>query len=545
MKRTDLIALLFSLVAVAAAHLVADRVFEHMPHIEDEMAYVWQAQVLAGGKLTLPSPPDPKSILVPFVVDYDGRRFGKYPLGWPLVLAFGLLLHARDWINPILAGASVWLTYRLGKKLFDERVALCAALLTVTSPFVLLNSGSLLSHPWSLFLSLAFALAWLDTFDLIQYEGHQVHTVRAANTGGTPAVSPRRAPGPNGVRDGKGKSFESFVSFVFGEHPPAWLTVSVAGLSLGVLALTRPLTAAAVGLPFFIHGLLLLIRGDKRTRRRVLTLGLLAALVSALVLLWQFVVTGDPLLNPYTLWWKYDKIGFGPGFGRQPGGHSLDWAWVNLKISFQSGWGDFFGWGRASWLFLPFGLAALGRNARAWLVACVFPSIVLLYSAYWIGSNLYGPRYYFEGFYSLTLVSAAGMFWLAERVLKEAPARRWMQIATAFLAVCLIGNDLGVYLPARLEAMTGLYGITRSMLAPFETERAQALTPALVIVHFKREWTEYGGLLELQNAELTSPFTFALSQGSGADALLARDYPGRRLLYYYSDSPNDFFDAPR
>jgi 4-amino-4-deoxy-L-arabinose transferase-like glycosyltransferase len=513
MKFTNLIAALLSLIAILAAYLVADRVFERMPHIEDEMAYVWQAQALNEGKLMLPSPPDPKSIMIPFVVDYHGQRFGKYPPGWPLVLDFGLLLHIREWVNPLLAGASVWLTYRLAKKLFDQRVALVAALLTLTSPFFLLNSGSLLSHSWSLFLSLAFVLAWLDAV------AHHNDTENTKNRRGVHAFVARK--------------------------PPAWLTVWVAGLSLGVLALTRPLTAAAVGLPFLIHGVILLLRGDRSICLRVLTIGLLAALVSTLVPLWQFAVTGDPLLNPYTLWWKYDKIGFGSGIGRQPGGHSLYWAWVNLKFSFGAGWGDFFGWGHVSWLFLPFGIVALGRAARRWLVACVFPSIVLLYVAYWVGSDLYGPRYYFEGFCSLTLVSAAGIFWLAERAMKEGQAYKWMKIAVSSFVVFLIGYNLSVYLPKRLKTMTGLYGITRSMLAPFETKQAKALTPALVIVHFNKEWTEYGGLLGLQDAELTSPFVFALSRDLPTDSLLARDYPNRHVLYYYSDQPNEFFDSPR
>ncbi len=496
MSRIDRIALFISLVAIAAAYLVSVRVYGQMPHIEDEMAYVWQAQVLAQGKVMLPSPVDAKSFLVPFVVDYQGQRFGKYPLGWPLMLALGVLLHARAWVNPILSGLGVWLTYLLGKKVFDERIALLSAALMVTSPFFLMNSGSLLSHPWSLFLTLGFALAWLDTFG-----------------------AERKL--------------------------PAWLTVCVAGLSLGILAMTRPLTAVGVGLPFFVHGIILLIRGDKSIRFKVLTIGLLAAFVAVLVALWQFAVTGDLMLNPYTLWWKYDKIGFGEGFGRQAGGHSLYWAWINLKVSFDAGWGDFFGWGSASWLFLPFGLWALGRNARAWLVASVFPLIVLLYMAYWIGSNLYGPRYYYEGFFSLTLVSAAGMFWLAERVAKEGRLRKWMRIATLLLGVFLIGYNLIVYLPKRLNGMTGLYGINRAMLAPFETAQAKELTPALVIVHFQKDWTEYGGLLELQNANLSSPFILALSRGSSIDAALTHDYPDRHIIYYYTDEPDQFFEFPK
>ncbi|HUI89204.1 MAG TPA: glycosyltransferase family 39 protein [Anaerolineales bacterium] len=508
----DRVALLLSLVAVIAAYLVADRVFGRVPHVEDEMAYVWQAQVLAQGRLTLPSPPDPTSLMVPFVVDYHGQRFGKYPLGWPMALALGLLLHARDWVNPILAGLALWLTYRLGKKLFDERIALLAALLTLTSPFFLMISGSLLAHPWCLFLSLAFVLAWLDTF------------------------RPERPPA---------QKEKPLVGFVFQQSAPKWLTVSVAGLSLGALAWTRALTALGVGLPFFVHGVILLVRGDRSTRRRVLTIGSLAVLVAALIPLWQFTVTGNPILNPYTLWWPYDKVGFGPGIGSEPSGHDLHWAWYNLDTSLKVGWGDFFGWGHVSWLFLPFGLWSLGRAAPKWLVALVFPSLLFVYMAYWIGSDLYGPRYYFEGFYSLSLVSAAGIFWLAERVFRSGRWRRWMQIATFSLGAILIGYNLTVYLPQRLEGMMDLYGISRSMLAPFETSEARSLTPALVIVHYQKEWTEYGGLLELENAELTSPFIFALSQGDILDRTLANDFPGRRVIYYYTDQPDVLYASPR
>ncbi len=141
MSRSTIFAAFLSLLAVFAGFLVHDRVFERMAHIEDEMAYVWQAQGIAGGRLTLPSPPVPKSFLIPFVVDYHGQRFGKYPLGWPVMLAVGEKFGLRFLVNPLLAGLGVWLTFRLGKRLFGETVGLLAAGLTLTSPFFLMNSG--------------------------------------------------------------------------------------------------------------------------------------------------------------------------------------------------------------------------------------------------------------------------------------------------------------------------------------------------------------------------------------------------------------------
>ncbi len=79
----DLVAMLLAVVGFIASALVTQRVFEGIPHIEDEIAYVWQAKALADWHLTVPSPPQERSFLVPFVVDYLGLRFGKYPPGWP------------------------------------------------------------------------------------------------------------------------------------------------------------------------------------------------------------------------------------------------------------------------------------------------------------------------------------------------------------------------------------------------------------------------------------------------------------------------------
>ena len=65
MTRADKVALLFSLLAFLAAFWIANNVFEDMAHLEDEFAYIWQAQVIASGKLTIESPPHPKVFLFP------------------------------------------------------------------------------------------------------------------------------------------------------------------------------------------------------------------------------------------------------------------------------------------------------------------------------------------------------------------------------------------------------------------------------------------------------------------------------------------------
>lgn len=515
MSRVDRIAILICLIAVAAAAWISVRIYEGLPHLEDEVAYTWQAKLVARGKLTVPSPEVcPKCYLVPFVIDHNGQRFGKYPLGWPVVLAAGEAANARQVVNPLLAGLAVWFSYLIGKKLFGEGTGLLTAILTATSPFFLMLSGSFLSHTWSLLLALAFTLAWLDAFH------HPNPRLPVKYQRSLPMVT--------------------------------------AALCIAVLALTRPLTAVGVALPFGLHAVYLLFRSDSGTRRRLLAFGVLAGSISALHIAWQYAVTGDPFLNPYTLWWPYDTIGFGPGVGRQEGGYTLHDAWLNIQFSISYGLSDLFGWPGISWIFMPAGILAimaqphLRRRVGIWLAAALLPAMVITYMLYWIGSWLYGPRYYFEGIISATLLSAAGIQWLAGRLPWNMPVHHdlfpWngrqlvrFVLVSSTVAVLIISNIL-YYLPLRLNGMVGLYGVSRACYAPFESARAQAAIPALVFVRVEGKWIDYGCMIDMSSPFYDSDFVLVISRNDVINAQIAAEHPGRTVLYY--DPVTQEFSSP-
>lgn len=502
MRKAGWIALLLSIAGVVAAYRVGDKVFEQLPHVEDEMAYVWQANVFARGRLTAPSPPDVEAMYVPFVVNHNGQRSAKYPPGWPMLLSFGVRLGLRSWVNPLLAGVAIWLTYRLGSKIFSRVIGLLASFLTLTSPFFLVLSGSLDSNPFTLVLSLIFILAWLDTFGLAK-----------------PQEGDLRKP------------------------IPKWLTVTIAGLSLGLLALTRPLTAVGVGLPFFVHGLVLLIQGKADVRWRVLAIGGITMALASFFFVWQSGVTGSPFIDPYTLWWSHDRIGFGPGIGINQGGHTLRIGIHDAGIMLSATWQDLFGWKTYSWLFLPFGFVAIRRNRAGWLALSVFTSLVCVYVLYWAQVTRYGPRYYYEGLYGLTLVTAAGIAWLAQRT-RSGGWRVARVLLLGGLIAALITYDLTVYLPPRFIGIYGLYGVYRDKLTPFQSPEATSHTPALVFVDVGKRFTDYAGLIELEDPWLTTPFIFAQSLDSARDAALARHFPGRQVLYYSPYAARKFYIPP-
>jgi len=413
MTSTDRIAVFLCLAVVIGAALVSGLVFENMAHLEDEFAYLWQGQVIAGGDLTLPSPEFSSSFLVPFVIDYQGARFAKYPLGWPVVLSLGIRVGLRDWVNPILAGLAIWLVYRLGKRTFGETVGILAAALLGSSPFFLIQAGTLLSHVWSLVLCTAFTLFWIDALETEEKQGR-------------------------------------------------WFKSAAAGLCLGALGLTRPLTMAAIALPFGIHGILLLIRGSSRDRRQVILIGGITLCLLSLHFVWQWALTGRFLTNPYTLWWTYDKIGFGPGYGVTEGGHSLLQGWWNTKQSLRTGLSDLFGWWKISWILLPFGLIKARKSRITYLFIGIFLSLVSLYAAYWIGSRLFGPRYYFEALAGLTILTALGISWIAGWTTEPGNSRRyqdrWDRVRSVFIICCtslLIIGNLYFYLPDRMQGLRG------------------------------------------------------------------------------------------
>jgi hypothetical protein len=219
----------------------------------------------------------------------------------------------------------------------------------------------------------------------------------------------------------------------------------------------------------------------------------------------------------------------------------------------RAGYSDLFGWGRFSWIFLPLGILAvlLRRNWRGLPVAAVFPSLVIFYMAYWVGAWIFGPRYYFEGLFSLTLLSGAGIALLAGWPIQ--PDEPWPTyqgwkrfrplIISAIVVILVIGN-LYFYTPARLIILRGLHGMEKSDLNPFFTEQAQELVPALIIVHPKN-WMEYGVLLDLQSPDLDSPFIFIFSRNPQADDSLRTEFPERGFYHYYPQDPYVLYKSPK
>ena len=467
-----------ALLAFAAAAAMAWFVFERLPHLEDEVAYVFQARVMARGALWAPAPDNAAPFWVPFVLTLDERRFAKYPPGWPAVLALGERLGAAWLVNPLSGALSVTLLYLLGRDVFDRPTATLACLLMVSSPMFLVLSGTLMPHALTLTLGLLFMLAF-----------------RRAE-----AASQRAA---------------------------GWS--ALAGAALGWVAITRPLTAVGLGLPFL--GLLawrvlghLPGRGGWRALLTFAPLAGAALAVASLYPAYVWALTGDPTTNLYTLWWPYDRIGFGPGISPHDG-HTLRQAVVNARADLGLWASDLFGWPSLSWIFLLPGIVARRRSAWGWTLLALFPSFVAVHLAYWVGSQVYGTRYYYEALPGLALLTAAGMRWLVGLRLKG----RWRQAALATLVTALLAVNLVFYLPGRWRELRGLYTITRAPLVRL----AELQEGDVLVVARAERWWEYGALLAQTSPWLDGPLVVARDIVPEATEAAIAACPDRQLLYFY------------
>ena len=437
---------------------------------------------MAQGEISRPSPEFERSFLVPFVVDYDGQRFGKYPPGWPAALSLGVRAGVSGWVNPLLSALTLWLTYRLANKLLSPGLSVVAELLLLSSPMFLMLSGTFMSHAFSLFLTLAFMLAWCDLF----------------------------------IDDGERSDV------------PEWMLVLVAGGSLGLLVLTRPLTAAAIALPFVVYSMVVIVPRGRTGRQRLIAIGLLSAALATILALWQWALTGDPATNLYTLWWPYDRIGFGPGVGVTESGHNISWAYYNTVFSLRAGQHDLFGWPYVSWLLLPFGLIGWRRRKLVWLQAGVFLSLVCTYALYWIGSWLFGPRYYFEAVSSLSILSAAGFGWVGGWL--QGGGRRLRvrrRLSLALIAFLMLMNAV-FYLPRRVGGVKGLYEIDRQTSTRFVVD----LPGQTMIIIRTPRWYRYARYLYQVEPFMRNHLLIAWSRGEELDKALIESLPSRTTYYY-------------
>jgi hypothetical protein len=504
------LALVLVLLAFGLSATLSRTVFERLPHLEDEIAYLYQARVFAAGHITAPQPEPTVAFWQPFVVMQDGKAFSKYTPGWSLMLALGVLAGAPWIVNAVCAALSVALIYRIGEELFSMHTGLIAAALLTFSPMALLLNATLMSHTAALTFVLAFTYAY----------------------------------------------------WRLGRARRALLWGIIAGAALGSLAVSRLLTAVAIATPFIIDSLVQLGLSLRRrdlwpTLRPRLALGAVALAVMPVVPAYNYATTGDPFQNTYELIWEYDRVGFGPHIGRN--GHTLEKGIRHARFDLSLTAVDLFGWqfvplnaeqqehlltdadyypGRGySWVLLPFGLAVgLFHRQRRWalLLTGVVLALVAAHLAYWIGSQRYSTRYYFEALGAAALLTAIPLGALARTRL-----RPLMYIAL----ITVTTWNFTVYGLPRVQALNNFNEVSEHVIQAVN-ERRQTDRPALIIITGdSMTWRAGGSLLAVTGPFLDTDIVLARNVSNGRYLEdIHRIFPDREIIPMIGEGSLAWFD---
>jgi hypothetical protein len=157
--------LLVSAIFLVEALLIAFALMQQFPPSGDDYSYLYQANLFASGKMYAEDPLyDKAGPLHHFVdtnnlIDNQGRRFSKYPPGWPALLALGALFRVPWLVDPILGAVLVFLILRYAARQQGENGVKVAGLLLTLCLFFCYYAASLRAHmATALFVFAAFVV---------------------------------------------------------------------------------------------------------------------------------------------------------------------------------------------------------------------------------------------------------------------------------------------------------------------------------------------------------------------------------------------------
>lgn len=143
------------LLAASLAVLVGYAAFcNYGVELPDESVYQFQAQALRTGSLSIagPSPAilaDPGgAVAFQFMhtLNRNGRWFGKYPFGYPAVLAVAQSLNLDRFLNPVLGWLVIAVSAWIALDLYGTRVARWTVVVLALSPFFFFNAMGWYAH---------------------------------------------------------------------------------------------------------------------------------------------------------------------------------------------------------------------------------------------------------------------------------------------------------------------------------------------------------------------------------------------------------------
>lgn len=463
--------------------------FGGIPHVHDSVAQYFQAKVFANGAFAAPVPDRLPFFDRVFLLAVEDRWFSIYPPGHALIVSLGFLMSAPWLINPALAAASVPLLYLLAAQLFNRPTARLAALLWALSPFHLFMGAEYMNHTTALVFILIFFVSMLAAL---------------------------------------------------GQSKQSRIAAASAGFAFAFAAITRPLSALALGVAAIVFASARLSRTKTAPLSLALFffLGALAPVVFSVVM--NLNTTGDAFVSGYQRYFGGSPLGFGERpWGTEPLAHGVAnvvyhtpmRGLANTFCNFNALNLHLFGWPIASLtfafaLFMPWS----ARKRDDWFCLAGAMAMPAAYYFYFYQDYCFGPRFYYESAPFWVLLSARGILEAvsAGPTLLRAPASVCRAVIALLLASLFAISISTTWVALIREYGDDYWGVRRETAQIVRDRLGDK--PALVFVEYDYD---YNAVFNSLDPWLERGPIFALDLGEETNRDLMRAYPDRPVYRLY------------
>jgi hypothetical protein len=475
------------------------------PMVQDEAAYLLQAALFARGRWAGEAPPLPEFFAQMHVLT-EPVLASKYPPGLSLLLTPFVTIGFTALGPMVFAAITGALIFVLARRLIGGPVALLTWILWSSSSAFLRYQGSFLSQT-------ATVALWLGTFYLVlEYR------------------TDRRS----------------------------WTLVAM-GACVGMLAITRPVTAVALAIPVGI----IVVRDvwHARAWRPFLLATFVTAVIITLLPLQNRMTTGDWRLSPLVAYsTRYTPFDF-PGFGytatrdlaplppdldslrtfltearRQ---HTLPSLPATLRSrAWYAALDIFTGWRAPLLLFALLGALTMPTAGLIALAASIGLLLTYAFHAHWA----HWTAYYFEGYPAIVFASAVGLWAFAEWVIGRRPvwsrlelgSRSDVRVRAAIVVLCaFVLIPAAIVLPryrAAWQRTTTYQRRFMTALALIERESARSI----VFVDYGRNHDVHSSLI-WNVPDLATAKTWIAYERGPDDLRLMRLAPERQAYVFRAD----------
>ncbi|MEE8380564.1 MAG: hypothetical protein V3R78_01640 [Thermodesulfobacteriota bacterium] len=473
------------MISLLATGIIAYIILDHIPHVQDSIAQLFQAKIFKMGKLYAPLPSHKEFFDYSNIIN-DDKWYSQYTPGHPLLLMLGLYLGVPWLIGPFLGTLSLLIFFLVIKTIYsDRRMLYLSCSLLLLSPFFLFMSSNHMNHSSTMFFILLFVFCYLRMF-----------------------------------------SSDSFTYAV------------ISGLSLGYAMTIRPLTAVAIGTPFVCYLLYCTLQKREINIKKSLSFFAAVSLMALLLLLYNTLTNGHPFLFGYQQ--KYQTLGFlgsaqfGPSLTLKGGVINTSNNLIGLNLYL-------FEWPLPSLIF-TFILFAIPVRKNRWDYLFLFSSLTLIvsYFFYYYQDLCFGPRFYYSITPFIVILSMRGFLelphWLEE---KRFDKRKTKASLYLLLFLCFL-YSFAVPLPSLIKKYSNDYSFVTDKIQ--DAVQKQRITNAVIFIDtwFPPHITKpnlilYGSGFQFNSPDLHGEIIYALDL-KDRNSELMKDFPSRKyyLCKFYS-----------